>query len=195
MNGKDLLEGMSQIEERFVEEAETETLSNPIPFPWAKFASMAACFCLLLCSFMFLHPHVLNDTPFGDESTAPATVSNPAPETEWKSDQVIPASEPSHTPVSEVPSVILRVDRMTEYGFIGTVAELVDTDILDIGMELKVVYAEDSRIDIAMEYDSDYKSQARDHLADHTGKYVIVQFIHYDKETNTLTINLIEEKG
>ena len=91
--------------------------------------------------------------------------------------------------------MILRVDPMTENGFIGTVTELVDTDFLEIGMELNVVYASDTRNEIMMESASEYKSQIADQIADRTGTYVIVQFVDYNKETNTLTINLIQPKG
>ena len=91
--------------------------------------------------------------------------------------------------------LVYQLDQMTENGFIGTVTELVDTDFLEIGMELNVVYASDTRNEIVMESASEYKSQIADQTADHTGTYVIVQFVDYDRETNTLTINLIEQKG
>lgn len=195
MNGKTLFEGMSNIEDRFVEEAENDVISAPHPIPWARIAAMAACFCLLVTSFLILNPHDPWLTPAHSESADPTGVSDPPAETEWKSDHTAPASIPAQPPAAEVPSVILRVDRMTEDGFIGTVAELVDTDILELGMELRVVYAADTGLDIAMEQDSEFKSDREDRVADHTGTYVIVQFIHYDRQTNTLTINLMEPKG
>jgi hypothetical protein len=43
---------------------------------------------------------------------------------------------PAQPPAGEVPSVILRVDTTTEDGFVGTVAQLVDTDVFEMGMEL-----------------------------------------------------------
>ena len=116
-------------------------------------------------------------------------------ETEWNSDQADVVTAPDQQPVAEVPSVILRVDQMTENGFIGTVTELVDTDILEIGLELNVVYASDTRNEIVMESSSEYKSQIENQVADRTGTYVIVQFIDYNRETNTLTINFMEQKG
>ena len=195
MNGIELFESMSNIDDYFIEEAENETIDKTIAFPWMKFGAMAACFGLIVCSFLFRQPHEIVQTPSDSETQVPAVESEPAKETERKSDQADLVSAPDQPPVAEVPSVILRVDQMTENGFIGTVTELVDTDFLEIGMELNVVYASDTRNEIVMESSSEYKSQIEDQYADHTGAYVIVQFIDYDRETNTLTINLIEQKG
>lgn len=195
MNGKELFEGMGNIDEHFIEEAEYGTISKTITFPWMKIGAMAACFGLIVCSFLFWQPHEIGQTPSDSKTQVPAVESEPAMETEWKSDQADLASAPDQQPVAEVPSVILRVDQMTENGFIGTVTELVDTDILEIGMELNVVYASDTRNEIVLESASEYKSQMEDQYAGHTVTYVIVQFIDYNRETNTLTINLIQPKG
>ena len=195
MNGRELFESMSNIDEHFIEEAENGTISKTIPLPWVKIGVMAACFGLIVCSFLFRQPHEIVQTPSDSETQVPVQESEPAMETEWKSDQADLVSAPGQLPVAEVPSVILRIEQMTENGFIGTVTELVDTDILEIGLELNVVYASDTRNEIVMESSSEYKSQIENQVADHTGAYVIVQFIDYNRETNTLTINFIEQKG
>lgn len=195
MNGKELFEGMGNIDDHFIEEAENEAISKTTVFPWMRFGAMAACFGLIVCSFLFWLPYQIGQIPSDSEMQDPVAESVPAIETEGKSDQADVVTAPDQLPVAEVPSVILRVDQMTENGFIGTVTELVDTDFLEIGMELNVVYASDTRNEIVMESASEYKSQIADQTADHTGTYVIVQFVDYDRETNTLTINLIEQKG
>ena len=64
---------------------------------------------------------------------------------EDKVDQESQINTPDEGPVGEVPSVILYVEDMTNLGFIGTVAQLVDTDIFEIGMELNVVVADGTR--------------------------------------------------
>lgn len=195
MNGKELFESMSNIDDHFIEEAENETIDKTIAFPWMKIGAMAACFGLIVCSFLFWHPHQIGQIPSSSETQDPVMESVPAIETEWKSDQADVVTAPDQQPGAEVPSVILRVDQMTENGFIGTVTELVDTDFLEIGMELNVVYASDTRNEIMMESAYEDKSQIADQTADRTGTYVIVQFVDYNKETNTLTINLIQPKG
>lgn len=195
MNGKELLEGIGNIDDHFIEESENETIDQTIAFPWMKIGAMAACFGLIVCSYLFWKPHQTGQIPSDSQTQNPAIESVPAMETEWKSDQADVVTAPDQQPVAEVPSVILRVDQMTENGFIGTVTGLVDTDFLEIGMELNVVYASDTRNEIMMESAYEDKSQMEDQAADHTGTYVIVQFIDYNRETNTLTINLIEQKG
>ena len=195
MNGKELFESMSNIADHFIEEAENETISKTIVFPWMRFGTMAACFGLCVCSFLFWLPYQIGQIPSDSETQDPVAESVPAIETEWRSDHADVVTAPDQQPVAEVPSVILRVDQMTENGFIGTVTELVDTDFLEIGMELNVVYASDTRNEIVMESASEYKSQTKNQIADRTGTYVIVQFVDYDRESNTLTINLIEQKG
>ena len=42
MNGKELFEGMGNIDDHFIEEAEKETISKTITFPWVKIGAMAA---------------------------------------------------------------------------------------------------------------------------------------------------------
>ena len=43
MNGKDLFEAMSHVDERYIDEAESKMIPKTIP--WLKLASMAACLC------------------------------------------------------------------------------------------------------------------------------------------------------
>ena len=50
MSGKELFEGMSYVDERFVDEAEHKTIAKHATARWIKVASMAACLCLVLFS-------------------------------------------------------------------------------------------------------------------------------------------------
>jgi hypothetical protein len=78
---------------------------------------------------------------------------------------------------------------MTDLGFIGTVAQLVDTDIFEIGMELNVVVADGTRHETA---DAN-PSMSADSKTDYSGSYVLVQFIEYDRETGTIIVDIIQE--
>ena len=108
---------------------------------------------------------------------------------EDKVDQESQISTPAEGPAEEVPSVILYVEDMTDLGFIGTVAQLVDTDIFEIGMELNVVVADGTRHEIA----DGNSSMSADSKTDYSGSYVMVQFIEYDRETGTIIVNIIQE--
>ena len=48
MNGKDLFEAMSHVDEKFVHEAENSTIRKRNVVLWMKWAAAAACLCLLL---------------------------------------------------------------------------------------------------------------------------------------------------
>ena len=163
MNGKDLFEAMSYVDERFVDEAESQRIPK---IPWMKLASMAACLCLLVLTVYGLRPF-LN----GNE-----TEGFPIEDAQESATGV-----PEEIPAAEVPSVILYVEDMTATGFTGTVAELVDTDIFEVGMELHVVPADATRHETA------------ESKPNYAGTYVMVQFIEYNRETSTIVVNIIQE--
>ena len=168
MNGKDLLEGMSFVDERFIAEAENGTISKGIP--WAKIAAMAACLCLMVFGLYRLPGRS------STESAGPII-----------QDSAI--GSPGESGIQEVPAVILYVEGMTDKGFTGTVAELVDTDIFEVGMELNVVMADSTRHETADEK----LSISTESQTDYTGRYVMVQFVAYDQQTATIVVNIIEE--
>ena len=189
MSGKDLFEGMSYVDERFVDEAENKTLPKPIVSPWIKVASMAACLCLILFSLYNLQPYLRGETEGAGQEAADQM---PEGITEDKLNQESQESEiqtPAEGAIGEVPSVILRVDEMTDLGFIGTVAELVDTDIFEIGMELNVVIADGTRHETA----DGNPAMSEDSKTDYSSSYVMVQFIEYDRETGTIVVSIIQE--
>ena len=176
MNGKDLFEGMSYVDERFIDEAETRSYPRT---HWLKAAALAACLCLILFGLYFPgNPIAIEGGIAQDEETVPAGVESMGSQ-----------GVPEESPVEEVPSVILYVQEQTETGWIGIVSELVDTDIFEIGMELNVVL-EDTVRDEAMDGHSVIVEQKR---PDYTGCYVMVQFIEYDRETKTIVGDVIRE--
>jgi hypothetical protein len=187
MSGKDLFEGMGYVDERFVDEAENKTLPKRIVSPWIKVASMAACLCLIIFSLYNLQPYLRGET----EGMAGQEAADAMPEgvledkVDHESEIVIPAEGSA----GEVPSVILYVEDMTDLGFIGTVAQLVDTDIFEIGMKLNVVVADGTRHETA----DGNPSMSADSKTDYSGSYVLVQFIEYDRKTGTIIVDIIQE--
>ena len=169
MNGKDLFEAMSHVDERYVDEAESKMIPKTIP--WIKVVSMAACLCLLVLTVHGLRP-------FLRENETEGVLVEDAQESA--------IGVPEDVPVGEVPSVILYVEDMTAAGFTGTVAELVDTDIFEVGMELNVVLADTPRYETAggkPSVSADFK----------INDYVMVQFIEYNRETSTIVVNVVQE--
>lgn len=191
MSGKDLFEAMSYVDERFVDEAENKTLPKRTASPWIKVASMAACLCLIIFSLYNLQPYlnrVRTEGAAGQEAEDAMPGGSLENEPEQKPQESVIIS-PEDGPVCEVPSVILYVNEMKDIGFTGTVAELVDTDIFEIGMELNVVVADGTR----HETDDGNPCVSADSRTDYSGSYVMVQFIEYDRETSTIIINMVQE--
>ena len=184
MSGKDLFEGMSYVDERFVDEAENKALPIRVVSPWIKVASMAACLCLIIFSLYALRPYINGETEGAAGQEAADAVPEGVVELEPKEDGAEVVIENC-----EQPSVKLYVEKMTDTGFIGTVAQLVDTDIFEIGMELNVIVADGTRHETA----DGNPSISADSKTDYSGSYVMVQFIEYDKENGTIVVNIIQE--
>lgn len=196
MSGKDLFDGMSYVDDRFVDEAETRMIPKRAISPWIKVASMAACLCLILFSIYNLNQFLnLNSMEsLTGESAADQAWPGQGPEegleSEMEQDSMESAiANTEDAPAGEVPSVILYVDEMTELGFTGTVAQLVDTNIFDIGMELNVIIEEDTRYKTA----DGNPAVSEDSKSSLVGAYVMVQFIEYNEETQTIVINWIQD--
>lgn len=190
MSGKDIIEGMSYVDERFVDEAEIKTLPKRIAVPWIKVASVAACLCLIVFSLYNLQSYLRGETVGMSNEGAADPMPGGIVEDKLDSEtQEAVSSTSSYGIVGEVPSVILYVEDMTNLGFFGTVAQLVDTDIFEVGMELNVVVADGTR------HETVYGNStvSTDSKTDYAGFYVLVQFIEYDRETGTIVVNMIQK--
>lgn len=195
MSGKALFEGMSYVDERFVDEAENQTLPKRTVAPWMKAASVAACLCLIVFSIFHLN-QFLHLGPAGGltgegaaDGALPGEGVESVIEAESQESSII---APEVRPTGEGPSVILRVDEMTDIGFTGTVAAFVDTDILEIGMELNVIVADGTRNE-TFEENPVVSEGSEESMVSLTGTYVMVRFIEYDEETQTIVINILQE--
>ena len=187
MTGKDLFEGMSWVDEGFVDEAEHEQLPKPRVIPWIRIASMAACLCLILFAIPHLLP--LPENPRSPEDTAPhGSLEDPQ---ESQNSNILAPEDP---PTGEIPNVILYVEEMTAEGFIGTVTDYGVTDHLGLGRRLNVVIGDGMRSNA----DIEDNAIANDSKTDFTGRYVVFQFYDYDPETGTIVIDsygIIDEEG
>lgn len=189
MSGKDLLEGMSYVDERFVDEAENKTIPKRTAAHWLKLASLAACLCLIVLSVRNLHQYINPGSTEGLTGENAADQAWPGEGIEAAIQQESAVEAPEDRPTAEVPSVILRVDEMTELGFTGIVSELVDTDIFEIGMELNVVIADGTRNETA----DRSPAMSEEWKQDLSGTYVMAQIIEYDMETGTIVIDILRE--
>ena len=120
MSGKDLFEGMGYVDERFVDEAENKTLPKRANSPWIKVASMAACLCLIIFSLYNLQTHLRGETEAVGQvegATQEAAMDN-SMELEYGGS---PAESPTDGGTPRVPDMMIRIQEVTETGFVGIV--------------------------------------------------------------------------
>ena len=116
MSGKDLFEGMGYVDERFVDEAEYKTLPKRVVSPWIKVASMAACLCLIIFSLYSLHGKT-EGVGQVEGATQEAAMDN-SMELEYGGS---PAESPTDGGTPRVPDMMIRIQEVTETGFVGIV--------------------------------------------------------------------------
>lgn len=63
MNGKDLMRGMSFVDEKYIQEAEIKQLKKPKPFFLSKYVGIAACFLLLVGTAIGIAGSLRNTAP------------------------------------------------------------------------------------------------------------------------------------
>ena len=139
MRRKDLFEGMSYVDERFVDEAENKTLPKRVISPWIKVASMAACLCLIIFSLYNLQPYLRGET----EGITGEGAADAMPEgiIEDKGDLESQESEiqvPAEEGAVRAPETMIRIIEVTESGFIGTVENNGGFTAFDDGAEITV---------------------------------------------------------
>ena len=194
MNGKDLFSGISFVEERLVNEAETERAPSG-RVAWKRWTAIAACLCLIVLSLYtgILRPEQeMTEGIAGQDAADSMPIPMPEGGNSAELQQELMESETSPDegcPLQEVPSAMLLVEEMTDTGFTGTVAGFVDTDIFEIGTALNVVMAEDVRHETP---DGQFDVTAETGI-DYSGLCVEVQFTEYDEETATIVVNSIRE--
>lgn len=136
MNGQDLLEAMSFLDEELVAASDAPARV----FPWKQAVSLAACFCvLLLGTFAFLRfaNQGKSNASEAVAFTAAAPQDSGQPETAaaGASNEVL-----KDACSTEAPSILVRLEELTETGFRGTVLE--DGSDWNQGDSLLIEYAE-----------------------------------------------------
>ena len=173
MNGEDLLKAMGQVDEQYIQEAETACLEKPKYLWLRRTAAAAACLAVVLgvgltMGDKFLQDVSVENTPGGidrapemnvpilmEQETVACTEGRGFPndlpdeantEPAFAPETAAPDQAPSEQEPSEVPSVVVKIEAWTEYGFEATVEKIVDTDIYPVGTKLQVIFRENIRI-------------------------------------------------
>ena len=175
MTGLELLEGLSFVDERFIQEAENARLGRSIP--WMKWLSVAACLCILVVG-AFAFGQMLPQRAKDAFEAAPEA----APEMNDKAEAAVSeecAPEAAEIPVGSQPvaSAVLRVTKLREDGFEAVVEK--DTDLLEAGMQVLVILK-----------DAVYGAGQSD-LNIGPDALLLAENAAYDPETNTLYVTEI----
>ena len=175
MTGLELLEGLSFVDERFIQEAENARLGRSIP--WMKWLSVAACLCILIVG-AFAFGQMLPQRAKDAFEAAPEA----APEMNDKAEAAVSeecAPEAAEIPVGGQPvaSAVLRVTELREGGFTAVVEK--DTDLLEAGMQVLVILK-----------DAVYGAGQSD-LNIGPDALLLAENAAYDPETNTLYVTEI----
>lgn len=137
MNGRDLLEAMSFLDEELVASSD----APPRAFPWKRVLSLAACFCIVLAGAFFLFR--LNPANQAKESATEAAMFSA---TNAAADAALPETAcdvgeaPAADNASEELSYTVRLEELTETGFRATALE--DTPDWEQGESILMEYAE-----------------------------------------------------
>ena len=126
MKGREILEALSFIEERHVEEAERGRFHQA---SWMRFAAMAACFCVLVGAACMIR---IEQQPMEGETNG---IPEMMPENLTEAMEAAEGGLDSSAAGASIP-LVLTVDQRTEKGFRGTVVNTVGE--LEAGTEVVV---------------------------------------------------------
>lgn len=161
MTGKDLLEAMGLVDERYVDEAENKRLKRGVPMGWL---SMAACLCILIAGAIFwLQPEVSNDCAVMENA---AGSFMPEQETMASMEQAPGSPEMDDCEgtyeVNSDPAVYIRILEWRPDGFVGEVEAVscADSGDMESGTLLTVYFDENTSVLIRMDGQS-HRSENR----------------------------------
>ena len=179
MSGKDLFEGMSYVDERFVDEAENKTLPKRVISPWIKVASMAACLCLIIFSLYNLQPYLRGETEGitgeGAADAMPESIIEDKMDLEPQESEIqVPAEEGA----ARAPETLIRITEVTDSGFVGTVQNNGGFTAFDDGTEITVTIDPETEPNFKPE---DYQ----------IGDLVHVMYTEWDVDERTMVASIL----
>lgn len=177
MSGKKLFEGMSYVDERFVDEAEHKTIAKHVTARWIKVASMAACLCLVLFSMYKLVPYwhwSVTEQTAGEAAARPESAVEP----EMGMEEQESASAADEAPATRAPEMMVRIQAITETGFIGTVQYNGGFTVFEDGTEIKVT--------VDLETDPEFKPGDYE-----IGDLIHVMYTSWDEDEQTIVASIL----
>ena len=196
MTGKDIMEALSFADDKYIQEAQEESIGKKSPVHFLL--PLAACLCLVLFG-LHMRP-VPPASPAEGAMQEPGMAMGAEVHTQYSENDVplepVMGAYEDQIPASgEVPSVVLEILEWTEDGFVAAVDSLVDTGLIPVGTVLQVemlpnLVVETIRGDLVY---------AERRMATETefpaGSLVRVMFCSYSEEDQVLKIESICKEG
>lgn len=146
MTGKGILEALSFLDDKYIEEAETGTIRPALNFK--MLLPLAACLCLILWGFRSGIGTSEKSAAAQVETRAEIQIVEMEKAESGHHAQNDIALEVEVPHVSEVPHVILRIEQWNEDGFTATVRKLGDSAAFEIGQSVQVVFLPNSCVEV-----------------------------------------------
>lgn len=189
MTGKAILEALSFVDDEYIEEAENRTIRPA--FAIKKLLPLAACLCAALLGLFSL-----DDLLPRQETTAPDTEMQAETALEIiemdkaqsaANNECEPAFDSMEMPsVSEVPTVILRIESWNDNGFTAVVEGNVDSETFVIGQTVQVEFSHNACIEVVEDELVTVTRQMPTEEYFPAGTLVQVRFVFFEVDTGII---------
>ena len=182
MTGLEIMEGLSYVDEKYIQEAETATLGRNTQ--WMKVLSAVACLCILVTG-VYAHQQMNMKSESAMEmepaADAPAVGAPQAPAADCVTESATP--EEAAGELHHVPGAKLRIVSFNQEGFTAAVEESEGCDFLAAGMQVQVTI-DASEVPASEESDGRYGGIT----LPEEGMLVTIENGAYDASANTLYV-------
>lgn len=197
MTGKAILEALSFVDEAYIEEAENEIIRPALQIK--KILPLAACLCILVLGLFSLDdllPKQETAAPDAEMQVEamPEIIEMDKAQSEVNSECELTFDGVEIPSVTEMPATILRIEKWTDTGFVGTIEELMDLnpDSVKIGNQLHIVLSENTVYQkIVFENSSVLTNRVPTEEELPVGSIVLVQYFAFYEETFILYVDWI----
>lgn len=146
MTGKAILEALSFVDDKYIEEAEVGIIRPALNFK--KLLPLAACLCLVLWGLVSGIGVSGKSAAALDETKAELQIVEMEKAESGHYAQNDIALEVEVPYISEVPHVILRIEQWYENGFTAIVEKLGDSAAFEIGQSVQIVFLPNSCVEV-----------------------------------------------
>lgn len=199
MTGKELLQGLSCIDEKYVDEAQNETIKKSGSGRLRRWVFLAACLCIVLgAAFAYdwmmngEETEALNDGSAQLDSTdsVEGTPGQGITEEREQEPSAGPDEKAEDTQTAEAPCIVIQVDSKSGDRFTGTVIRTSNTDAFQVGDWVSVVPGNVAKTEAAGEEQDSNKSVSQ-YIQTQDGSMLEIKALSYDETENCLFAELL----